>query len=300
MVNPATRSQSEFRPNDWKVIVLAVLLISACGKDHDSKPRDVNSPTVTIDTPTTAATFFTASSPITVAGTASDNRTIASVEWSNAATSDTGTATGTTTWSASVALAPGDNSIRVTATDGAGNMGTASITITLDTAQPMVTIDTPTTSLAYDSPITPLTLGGTAWDDVGLIAVYWSNAATGGTGITSGTTTWSASVDLIVGTNPITVWTNDMVGNTATDAIVVTLCLGTALAWGENGSGQLGDGTVTDSSMPVAATGLTGVLEVAAGNLHAVALLCDGTVWEWGSGSSPPARSSPSLGGRWM
>ena len=284
------KDHDKFRMKGWLLTIVAVLILTACGGGHSSSPRDTSPPAIAIDTPTTAVTYFTASTPISVGGTASDNRTVASVEWSNTATSDTGTATGTTAWSASVALAPGDNSITVTATDGAGNTGTASITITLDTAQPTVTIDTPTTSLTYNSPFTPLTLGGSAWDDVGLLAVYWSNAATGGTGTASGTTTWSTPVDLILGTNPITVWTTDMVGNTATDAIVVTLCLGTALAWGENGSGQLGDGTMTDSSTPVAATGLAGVLDVAAGNLHAVTLLCNGTVWEWGSGNSTPVQ----------
>ena len=56
---------------------------------------------------------------------------------------------------------------------------------------------------------------------------------------------------------------------------------GTVWAWGDNSYGQLGDGTTTDSSVPVPVNGLNGVGSVAAGYFNTVALKVDGTVWDW-------------------
>ncbi|GAA4591704.1 hypothetical protein GCM10023194_51660 [Planotetraspora phitsanulokensis] len=78
---------------------------------------------------------------------------------------------------------------------------------------------------------------------------------------------------------------------------------GTVWAWGDNTNGQLGNGTTSYSSVPVPAQvpGLTGVVQVAAGNQHSLALRSDGTVWAWGSngfgqlgdGSKTWSRSTP-------
>ncbi|MEU7982831.1 cell wall anchor protein [Micromonospora sp. NPDC049081] len=67
---------------------------------------------------------------------------------------------------------------------------------------------------------------------------------------------------------------------------------GTVLAWGRNSEGQLGDGTVDPSLTPVrvCAVGqvapctrfLTGVIAIAAGFVHSVALLRDRTLVAWG------------------
>lgn len=56
--------------------------------------------------------------------------------------------------------------------------------------------------------------------------------------------------------------------------------------WGKNSDGQLGDGTSSDRSAPVAASGLTEVTAVAAGLNHTVAVMNDGTVRAWGGNSS--------------
>ena len=61
---------------------------------------------------------------------------------------------------------------------------------------------------------------------------------------------------------------------------------GTVWAWGENSGGQLGDGSTTSQTIPVRVTGLpTSAIQVAAGEMHSVALLSDGTVWSWGDNS---------------
>ena len=63
---------------------------------------------------------------------------------------------------------------------------------------------------------------------------------------------------------------------------------GTALCWGHNGDGQLGDGSTDDRPTPVAvkdvggAGTLSGVAAIAAGNLHTCALTTAGTALCWG------------------
>jgi alpha-tubulin suppressor-like RCC1 family protein len=67
---------------------------------------------------------------------------------------------------------------------------------------------------------------------------------------------------------------------------------GTVMAWGDNDSGELGDGTHTGpeecfpinfcSTTPVAVSGLEHVTEIAGSDEHSLALLRDGTVMTWG------------------
>jgi alpha-tubulin suppressor-like RCC1 family protein len=73
------------------------------------------------------------------------------------------------------------------------------------------------------------------------------------------------------------------------DFTVALLSDGTIAAWGDNRSGQLGDGaTSMDSAVAVQVAGpggsgvLSGLVAVAAGSAHTVALRSDGTVWAWG------------------
>jgi alpha-tubulin suppressor-like RCC1 family protein len=56
---------------------------------------------------------------------------------------------------------------------------------------------------------------------------------------------------------------------------------GSLWAWGNNDSGQLGDGTITARSTPVRV--LDDVRAVAAGTRHTLALKTDGSLWAWGS-----------------
>ncbi|HEY0096920.1 MAG TPA: hypothetical protein VGB96_21510, partial [Archangium sp.] len=60
---------------------------------------------------------------------------------------------------------------------------------------------------------------------------------------------------------------------------------GTVWAWGYNASGQLGNGTTTQSTTPVRVLGLGNVQSIAAGDHHSLALKKDGTVWTWGNNS---------------
>jgi alpha-tubulin suppressor-like RCC1 family protein len=53
----------------------------------------------------------------------------------------------------------------------------------------------------------------------------------------------------------------------------------TVRAWGENNYGELGNGTSTNSNVPVQVSGLTNVIAVSGGGYHSLALKNDGTVW---------------------
>ncbi len=61
---------------------------------------------------------------------------------------------------------------------------------------------------------------------------------------------------------------------------------GTVRAWGENSSGQIGDGTRQRKLNPITVPGLTGVTQIAGSAEHMIALLSNGTVKTWGSNLS--------------
>ena len=58
------------------------------------------------------------------------------------------------------------------------------------------------------------------------------------------------------------------------------------LDWGYNRVGELGNGTTTDSNVPVQVTGISGVVAVAGGYEHSLAFKSDGAVWAWGDNGS--------------
>ncbi|MCL4689060.1 MAG: DUF4214 domain-containing protein [Burkholderiales bacterium] len=61
---------------------------------------------------------------------------------------------------------------------------------------------------------------------------------------------------------------------------------GQVTGFGANEYGQLGNGGTVDARFPVRAGTLAGIVAIAAGDRHAVALRDDGTVWTWGRNDS--------------
>ena len=58
---------------------------------------------------------------------------------------------------------------------------------------------------------------------------------------------------------------------------------GRVYAWGNNASGQVGDGSApADQHVPILIGGLSNIVDIAAGRAHSVAVASDGTVFSWG------------------
>jgi hypothetical protein len=192
-------------------------------------PPDTSAPTIAIVGPTSAPTYTTTSSVVTLGGTSSDDRGVTAVTWANNR-GGSGFSSGTTNWSVpSVALQGGTNVITMTAQDGAGNRGTATLTVTYnvpDTTPPTVAIASPTSGDTYAATsATPnLPIGGTSSDNAAVTQVTWQNSL-GGSGVASGTSAWNATVPMLLGTNVITVTATDAAGNRATDVLTVTYTL---------------------------------------------------------------------------
>ncbi len=193
-------------------------------------PADTAAPTVAITSPTSGGTYATNASPLTLAGTAADNVGVTQVTWSSDR-GGSGTATGTTSWSApGIALQPGANVLTVSARDAAGNPGTRTLTVSYDPTPPTVTITTPTTGTTYSTPTSPLTLGGSASDNVAVTQVTWSNNR-GGSGTASGAGTWSVpGIVLQPGANVLTVTARDAANNVGTATLTVTYTASDAVA----------------------------------------------------------------------
>jgi hypothetical protein len=88
---------------------------------------DTVPPMLSIQSPSSTI-VQTSQSSITVTGVASDNVAVANVTWQNTILGS-GTATGTTNWSASVPVYPGTNTLIIRAYDAAGNSSWRSITV---------------------------------------------------------------------------------------------------------------------------------------------------------------------------
>ncbi|MDP3722364.1 MAG: Ig-like domain-containing protein [Candidatus Omnitrophota bacterium] len=91
----------------------------------------------------TGLTAFAGEKTIAVSGTVDDRQATVSVNGVAATVREDGT------WSANITLTEGQNTIRVSAKDQAGNSGEDSITVTLDTAAPVVTITSPTSGKVF-------------------------------------------------------------------------------------------------------------------------------------------------------
>jgi hypothetical protein len=142
---------------------------------------DTMNPQIEINTPSVDSTYDYSSvnNTLTIGGTASDNVTVASVSY----TVNNGSsilANGTDVWSAEIALAPGENTITVTATDTSGLTASDTITVNytvvvLDTTAPVRSAGSPSGELASETNEVVLSLN----TDEAAVCRYNDSANTG-------------------------------------------------------------------------------------------------------------------------
>ena len=185
--------------------------------------KDTEPPDVIITNPVFNPTYTASAGTISLGGSASDNKGLARVVWSNNRGGG-GDASGTTSWTISnVLLAPGNNVFTITAIDTSGNRGTDAITVTYlppDTTAPLVKITSHVGGIT-NTIATSVDLTGVSTDNAAVVSVNWSsNRSSSGTA--SGTTAWAiGSIPLLPGSNIITVNASDAAGNTASDTITL-------------------------------------------------------------------------------
>ncbi len=205
------------------------------------------SATTTTTTPTPAALSLTSSatasnttaSSVNLSGSISGGRGTISVRWGVGQGSLGTAAIIGSAWSImNLPLAMGSNTITVTASDSVTHVSqTTVVTRTAASTTTTTTTTTPTTGTGDTTPPTltiaipsstsvstsasSLAFSGTSSDNVGVKTVTWATN-TGGSGTASGTTQWSATVPLLVGSNTVTVRASDAAGNIGWRSVVVT------------------------------------------------------------------------------
>lgn len=177
-----------------------------------------------------AAASTTTAAMVSLTGSATGGTGTIVVSWR--AGSASGMASGpAAAWSiANIPLSIGSNSITVMASSGT-SVVSKSITITrqafstggggssTDTTPPSLTIASPGTTITGTSAAS-IVISGTASDNVGVARIVWANSF-GQSGTASGTTSWSMTVPLLVGSNSINIRAYDAAGNNAWRTIVV-------------------------------------------------------------------------------
>jgi len=133
--------------------------------------------------------------------------------------------------------------------------------------------------------------------DNGTSQGYWSPVTPSGHGGALAIDAFGPSTCAVEADHSISCWGGGSLaagGSAVTDATSVqtqrdTACAlrsaGTVSCWGSGSSGQLGNGDTSDSSTPVAVTGIGDATQITSGDAFTCALRTGGTVACWGSGN---------------
>lgn len=228
---PYYKMQTTLQAGDIAAIQTMYAAQGAAAAPPASSPVTPTNVTLTVN----AISATTTTSTLSLNGSATGLGTV--VTWSMASSSVaiSGTAVGSAAWTiANIPLAMGVNTITVTATNGSSNVSqTVSVTRQAaasnpppasgggaDTTPPSLTIASPgATSVSTSA--AAITFAGTSADNVGVTSVTWATNM-GQSGTASGTTNWSASIPLLVGSNVVTVRAYDGAGNMGWRSVVVS------------------------------------------------------------------------------
>jgi hypothetical protein len=186
--------------------------------------------TLTVNAPPATSTAST----LSLSGTAAGGPGAISLTWSSS-NGGSGSASGSpASWTiAGIPLSTGSNVITVIATSGTSQVA-RSVTITgqsaatapsggntgsPDTTPPTLTILSPSAS-TDSTTAASVVITGTASDNVAVSQVTWATNF-GSSGIAAGTTSWSATVPLMVGNTTVTIRATDPSGNVSWRSVMI-------------------------------------------------------------------------------
>ena len=192
----------------------------------EKAPADTTRPGITITAPTEGQQLPYGTTNVLASGTASDNVGVTLVEVSNDGI-NWQSATGTTSWTATLSVLVGSNIIRARAKDAASNIGTAMVNISVlsppaDIQRPTITITQPTEAASFPSGTVQVDISGTASDNVGVTLVEISSHGGSWTPAT-GTSPWTANIPVQTGSNMIHARASDAALNTKEITVNITV-----------------------------------------------------------------------------
>jgi hypothetical protein len=168
---------------------------------------DKTPPGINLTSPANGTTLKT--TVVTVTGTVSDALSgVASVSCNG-----TAAAVSNATFTCTVSLSEGANTIQVQAADSAGNGATASLAVMVDTISPHVTIETPANNSVLFDP--QVRVAGTVDDQTAHVSINGQVAP-----VSNGQ--WEVTLPLALGATTITVIAMDGAGNTGQQSVQVT------------------------------------------------------------------------------
>lgn len=182
---------------------------------------------IAITAPTSGTSWSTTLTSLPIAGTADDAVGVLGVTYQlSGATTGSGTAAGTTSWTFTPTLNLGTTTITVTVEglDGGLDSDTLSVTVTSPpVGSPTIAISLPTTGASWLSTGGGVTIAGTTSGSATVTSVtYALSGATSGSGSATGTTSWTFSPTLNPGITIVTVTATDTNSQTGQDALTIT------------------------------------------------------------------------------
>ncbi|OFY26261.1 MAG: hypothetical protein A2X01_01510 [Bacteroidetes bacterium GWF2_35_48] len=193
--------------------------INNCNNEYQAQSNDATLtvtasnqiPTISISSPSNGQSFTTQN--ISVAGTANDPDGSISLVQFRVNSGSWQDATGTTSWSGSVTLSSGSNTIEAKSQDNTGawsNPVSINVTYSASNQIPTISISSPDNGQSFTTQ--NISVAGTANDPDGSISLVQFRVNSGSWQDATGTTSWSGSVTLSSGSNTIEAKSQDNIG----------------------------------------------------------------------------------------